>query len=73
MREYWIIDPLVREGRFLRLNDDRRFIAHEKNIEGNYVTPILPGFVLHVPTMWRDPLPDVDKILDAVANMLNNT
>jgi hypothetical protein len=40
--------------------------------EGNYRTPDLPKFVLHVPTLWQDELPSPGEAAEAVQSMLNS-
>ncbi|MEQ8674025.1 MAG: Uma2 family endonuclease [Aggregatilineales bacterium] len=70
VREYWILDPLREESRFLRLNESGSFIAQHTDADGNYHTPLLPGFVLHVPTLWEDDLPDAVQVVDLVKVML---
>jgi Uma2 family endonuclease len=61
--EYWIIDSLHEEARFFRRLDGR-FIAQTPDADGVYRTPLLPGFGLHVPTLWVDAMPDAVAILD---------
>lgn len=70
--EYWILDPLRDETLFYRLNADGVYIPQPQDEDGNYRTPLLPGFVLHVATLWQDELPDPSEIGDAVKAMLNN-
>jgi Uma2 family endonuclease len=69
--EYWLFDPLRREALFYRLNSDGIYMPHLTDAEGNYRTPALPGFALHVPTLWQDPLPDFYAIGEAVKAMLS--
>lgn len=64
--EYWIIDPLRRDVRFYRLDEEAVFIAYRENGEGYYETPQLPSMRLHVPTLWRDPLPTTLDIVGMV-------
>jgi Uma2 family endonuclease len=68
--EYWIIDPLRQETRFYRLNDQKRYVRQNEDEAGNYRTAVLPGFVLHVPTLWQDELPDTLAAVEAVKAML---
>lgn len=70
VREYWILDPQREESRFLRLNDSGSFIAQHTDSEGNYRTPLLPNFALHVPTLWENDLPDAVQVVDLVKVML---
>lgn len=63
--EYWIIDPERQDALFYRLNaQGRRYQRADLNSRAEYQTPLLPGFRLHVPTLWQEPLPDVIAIVD---------
>jgi Uma2 family endonuclease len=68
--ESWIFDPLRRATRFYRLNDEGLYSLQSLDAAGNYRTPTLPGFVLHVPTLWQDELPGPADTAQAVAIML---
>jgi Uma2 family endonuclease len=75
VQEYWIIDPLRRECRFHRLHTidgEHRYRQLEIDAQGNYVTPMLPQFALHVATLWQDVLPGPLSVIDAVRAMLNH-
>lgn len=67
--EYWIIDPLRNEARFYRLNKNKVYIRFEPD-DGNYQTPQLPDFKLHVSTLWEDILPSNVQVVDLVKAML---
>lgn len=69
VQEYWIIDPIRNDALLYRLNDDGVYIRHTEDVEGNYMTPLLPKFRLHVPTLWQPALPDFMQIADAVRAM----
>jgi len=69
--EYWIIDKLRADCRFLRLNDEGHYVRHDPDTEGNYRTPALPGLALHVPTLLRDELPDPIAIIERIKSMLD--
>ena len=71
VQEYWIIDPQRHEARFFRLNDEGNYAAHKEDANGNYRTPLLPKYVLHVPSLWLDPLPDLDYIMNAINAMFD--
>jgi Uma2 family endonuclease len=71
VREYWILDYIRREARFHRLGANGRYVMHLADSDGNYETPLLPDFKLHVPTLWSDPLPNSHAIADSVRAMLN--
>ena len=68
--EYWILDPLRDETRFYNLNAEGRYIAVREDAEGYYQTPLLPGFKLHVPTLWNEPLPGPLAIAQALKQIL---
>ena len=68
--EYWLFDPRRFEALFYRLNADGLYEPQRPDKDGNYQTPILPNFMLHVPTLWQDPLPDFVIIGKAVQDML---
>jgi len=70
VREYWIVDSIHRECRFYRLNAEGLYVSQREDEQGNYQTPLLPQFVLHVPTLWQTPLPDPRAVMDAVRGMV---
>ena len=70
VQEYWIFDPLRHESLFYRLSADGTYAPQSVDQNGNYQTPLLPGLLVHVPTLWRDPLPDFFTIGKAVQEML---
>lgn len=71
--EYWIFDPLHRECRFFRLNQEGVYIRHSEDAAGNYQTPLLPGLILHIPTLWQSNLPGPAAVVEAVKAMLKAT
>jgi Uma2 family endonuclease len=68
--EYWIMDYLHRECRFFRLNAEGQYVRISEDVDGNYTTPLLPGLVLHVLTLWQANLPGPLAIGQAVQAML---
>jgi len=70
--EYWILDPLHKEPRFYRLNENGLYVPQKIDTEGNYRTPTLPGLILHVPTLWEETLPGPGTTAEAVKNMLEH-
>jgi Uma2 family endonuclease len=70
VHEYWLIDPRRFDALFYRLNADGLYESQLVDVKGNYRTPLLPGFTLHVPTLWQTPLPDLAFILTAIQDML---
>jgi len=71
VREYWILDPIRSQTHFYRLDENGIYRLILPDAEGNYRTPLLPQFVLHVPTLWEDTLPDLVAIVEAVRAMLS--
>lgn len=71
--EYWIIDPLRAESRFYRLNAHGRYVRQSEDGQGNYRTPALPGFMMHVPALWETPLAGPGAIARAVEVMLKTS
>jgi Uma2 family endonuclease len=70
--EYWIFDPIRQDALFYRRNDQGVFQRYNEDTEGNYATALLPQFVLHIPTLWRDPLPNVVEVAEMVKKMIEN-
>lgn len=68
--EYWIIDPLHEECRFFRLTDDGHYLRYAEDASGHYITPRLPQFRLHIPTLLADPLPGPSAIAASIREML---
>ncbi len=68
--EYWIVDPLRQECRFLRLQPGGRYATVLLDQGGHYRTPLLPGLALHIPTLWQEPLPDFFAIGQTVQALL---
>ncbi len=71
VREYWIIDPLRNESRFYRADRTGRFQPRPVNVDGDYLTPNLPGLVIPVHMLWMDePLPGPLAIVKSVHKMM---
>lgn len=70
VQEYWIIDPLRKGAQIYRLNDEGRYSLHLPDANGDYETPLLPRLVVHIPTLWTDPLPGPGVVSRAVEAML---
>jgi Uma2 family endonuclease len=71
VREYWIIDPARHAGLFYRLTATDQFELVTTGTDGNYVTPLIPDFRLHVPTLWTDELPDYGTVWTMIQAMVN--
>jgi Uma2 family endonuclease len=72
VQEYWIIDPIHKECRFYQLDSEGIFVRQSEDAAGNYRTPRLPGFVLHVPSLWQEKLPGPIATVRLVEKMLEN-
>ncbi|MCC7450070.1 MAG: Uma2 family endonuclease [Anaerolineae bacterium] len=70
VREYWIVDPIHHECRIYRINGQGIYARQYEDKQGNYQTPLLLQFVLHIPTLWLESLPDPVAIIDTVRNMV---
>jgi Uma2 family endonuclease len=70
VREYWIFDPLHSASHFYRLDESGVYIQQQLDADGNYRTPLLPKFALHVPTLWQEALPDFAAIWQTVQAMV---
>ncbi len=68
--EYWIWDILRAQALFYRLSGEGVYLGQSEDADGNYRTPLLPGLVLNVPTLWRDKLPGPGAVVRAVEAML---
>ncbi len=67
VREYWLIDPLRRVSLFYRLTDAGLYTLVTAD---DYRTPLLPGLVIHTPTLWQDTLPDIGAVWTMVREMV---
>jgi Uma2 family endonuclease len=70
VKEYWLFDPVREDARFHRLNEQGLYKAISPDENGHYESPLLPGLKIHVPTLWRETLPDMAQTLEAVRAML---
>jgi Uma2 family endonuclease len=70
VKEYWLLDPMRCEATFYRLNDKGVYQRVDADEDGNYRTPLLPDFALHVETLWQGELPNFYAIGEAVREML---
>lgn len=70
--EYWLLDPLLEAIFFYVLKDGEppHFVEQFPDEDSYYRTPRLPGLALHVPTLWRVPLPGPGAVGRAVEDML---
>ncbi|MFN8448945.1 MAG: Uma2 family endonuclease [Anaerolineae bacterium] len=68
--EYWLFDPQRRAAYFYRQQETGGYLSVSPDADGDYRTPRLPKFALHVPTLWQDELPNVIQITESVRGML---
>jgi len=68
--EYWIVNPLHRECLFYRLNEEGVYRPLSSDPNGHFRSPALPGLVIHIPTLWKSPLPNLYEIGESVKAML---
>ena len=65
VREYWLIDPRLRQVELRRLGEDGRYRLIQPE-EGVFTSEAIPGFRLRIDWLWREPLP---KVLDAAREL----
>jgi Uma2 family endonuclease len=70
VREYWLVDATRRSCHFHRLTDDGLYHPVPLDADGNYRSPLLPGLVIHTPTLWQETLPDYGAVWTMVQEML---
>lgn len=71
VQEYWILDPQKKATRFFRRQSTGMYASMPLDEAGNYTTPLLPRFKLHVPTLWLDELPNTVAVVEAVKAMVS--
>lgn len=69
VREYWLIDPLRREARFYRRQDNDLYASVLLDASGYYQTPLLPRLRLDVPSLWQPQLPTRMETVQVVQAM----
>jgi Uma2 family endonuclease len=72
VKEYWLIDPARRRHHFYRLDDEGIYQISPLDEGDNYLTPLLPKFKLHVPTLWKDELPSYSMVGELVKAMFTD-
>jgi Uma2 family endonuclease len=70
VKEYWILDWLRKDSRFYLLSDAGHYVHQPEDANRNYHSPLLPGLVVHIPTLWQDELPGPSAVASAVKAML---
>ena len=57
VREYWLIDPVMREANFFLLDDAGAYRFIPADAQGIYRSSALEGFWLRVDWLWQSPSP----------------
>lgn len=61
--EYWLIDPDTRRTEFYQLDDTGIYQAVTPGPDGLYHARELAGLWLRVAWLWREPLPELNKVM----------
>ncbi len=64
--EYWLIDPTQNQAEFYRLNQNGQYQPILLDSEGKIYSLALPGFWLRPEWLWREPLPNVERVLKTI-------
>ncbi len=67
--EYWVLDPTVPKALFYRLNHNKRYELIAQDETGHFHSQSVPGFRLHIPTLWADTLPDIVQAVEIARQM----
>jgi Uma2 family endonuclease len=70
--EYWLFDPQRRASFFYRQQEAGGYLSVPPDADGDYRTPRLPKFVLNIPTLWQDELPNIVQIMETVRLMMQS-
>lgn len=73
VREYWMFDQERQIAYFYRLNDQGVYTNIPLDKQGEYQTPLLPGFRLTIATLWQEKLPTLLEVIEQVRASLNLT
>jgi len=57
VREYWLIDPLMRDAGFFLLDDKGRYQSVPTDVDGIYHSTVLEGLWLKTDWLWQSPSP----------------
>ena len=63
VREYWIVDPLVKALHAYRLDPRAGRFQAIVAADGRMTSDVLPGFGLRPEWLWREPLPRVSDVV----------
>jgi Uma2 family endonuclease len=62
VREYWLLDPLVPEALFYRLNANGQYEIVPVGSDGIFRSEVLSGFWLNINWLWQEPKPLFDAL-----------
>jgi Uma2 family endonuclease len=71
--EYWLFNPDGEISSFYRLDEHGKYTRQFPDENGNYSTPLLPGFVLPVERVWSKKAPDLAEIAAFVRALLKES
>jgi len=63
VREYWLIDPLLKRAEFYQLGEDRSYQAMPTDSSGVFRSAVVKGLWLKLDWLWEEPLPPVLTVL----------
>lgn len=63
VREYWLIDPIRRQGEFYQLKEDGIYRLAAADSNGIYHSRVLDGLWLRVEWLWQEPMPLLMDVL----------
>lgn len=63
VREYWLVDPAIKETEFYRRGADGAFYLVSIQEDGIFHSEVLPGFWLKVGWPWQTPQPTLLSVL----------
>jgi Uma2 family endonuclease len=70
--EYWLFHRARKTTLFYRRDEAGKFVLHSPDADGNYRTPLLPRFALHVPTLWEAKMPNIFELGERVRAMFRD-
>ncbi len=73
VREYWLIDPTRQLAFFYRLTDAKTYTLAALDTDDHYRSGLLPGLVIHVPTLWCDPLTGIIETVENIRRMVGTS
>jgi len=70
VQEYWIIDPIRKEQRFFRLNNEGHYATQTLDQNRYYRPAALPDLVIDTELFWGDKLPGPIQVSGMIRAML---